>query len=29
MDAIKSGASGKLVDVEDLESGEHVEVWVE
>ena len=29
MDAIKSGASGKLVDLEDLESGEHVEVWVE
>lgn len=29
MDAIKSGASGKIVDVEDLESGEHVEVWVE
>ena len=29
MDAIKSGASGKLVDIEDNESGEHVEVWVE
>jgi hypothetical protein len=29
MDAIKSGASGKLVDLEDAESGEHVEVWVE
>jgi len=29
MDAIQSGASGKLVDLEDLESGEHVEVWVE
>ncbi|MBN1680069.1 MAG: hypothetical protein JW966_07240 [Anaerolineae bacterium] len=29
MEAIKGGASGKLVDVEDLESGEHVEVWVE
>jgi hypothetical protein len=29
MDAIKSGASGKLADVEDLESGEHVEIWVE
>jgi hypothetical protein len=27
--AIKSGASGKLVDVEDAESGEHVEIWVE
>ncbi len=29
MDAIRSGESGKLVDLEDLESGEHVEVWVE
>lgn len=29
MDAIKTGASGKIVDVEDVESGEHVEVWVE
>lgn len=29
MDAIRSGASGKLVDVEDNESGEHIEVWVE
>ncbi len=29
MEAIKGGASGKLVDVEDVESGEHVEVWVE
>jgi hypothetical protein len=29
MDAIKSGASGKVADVEDLESGEHVEIWVE
>jgi hypothetical protein len=29
MEAIRSGASGKLVDVEDLESNEHVEVWVE
>jgi len=29
MEAIKSGASGKLVDAEDAESGEHVEVWVE
>ncbi len=29
MDAIKSGASGKIVDVEDVESGERVEVWVE
>jgi len=29
MAAIKSGASGKLADVEDIESGEHVEIWVE
>ncbi|HEX3052074.1 MAG TPA: hypothetical protein VHP83_15555 [Aggregatilineaceae bacterium] len=29
MTAIKSGAMGKVVDFEDLESGEHVEVWVE
>jgi len=29
MAAIKSGASGKLADVEDVESGEHVEIWVE
>lgn len=29
MAAIKSGASGKVVDVEDVESGERVEVWVE
>ena len=29
MEAIKSGASGKIVDMEDNESGEHVEVWVE
>ena len=29
MDAIQSGASGKVVDLEDAESGEHVEVWVE
>lgn len=29
MEAIKSGASGKLVDVEDAESGEHIEVYVE
>jgi hypothetical protein len=29
VEALKSGASGKLVDVEDMESGEHVEVWVE
>ena len=29
MEAIQSGASGKLVDLEDLESNERVEVWVE
>jgi hypothetical protein len=29
MEAIKTGTSGKLVDLEDVESGEHVEVWVE
>ncbi len=29
MEAIQSGASGKVVDVGDVESGEHVEVWVE
>lgn len=29
LEAIKSGASGKLVDVEDSTSGEHIEVWVE
>lgn len=29
VEAIKAGASGRLVDVEDVESGEHVEVWVE
>lgn len=29
MQAIRSGASGMIADVEDLEGGEHVEVWVE
>jgi hypothetical protein len=29
MAAIHEGASGQLVDVQDIESGEHVEVWVE
>jgi len=29
MEAIKNGASGKVADVEDIESGEHVEIWVE
>ena len=29
MTAIKSGASGKVADIEDGESGEHVEIWVE
>jgi hypothetical protein len=28
-DAIRSGAQGKVVDVEDEESGEHVEIFVE
>lgn len=29
MAAIDEGASGKIVDLEDAESGEHVEVWIE
>lgn len=29
MAAIKGGASGKVADIEDVESGEHVEIWVE
>lgn len=29
MAAIREGASGMIADVEDAESGEHVEVWVE
>ena len=29
MEAIQGGASGQLVDVEDIESGERVEVWIE
>jgi hypothetical protein len=29
LNAIKGGASGKVADVEDAESGEHVEIWVE
>jgi hypothetical protein len=29
MEAINAGVSGKIADVEDAESGEHVEVWVE
>ncbi|MCD4687286.1 MAG: hypothetical protein K8S97_15265 [Anaerolineae bacterium] len=29
MEAIREGASGMIADVEDAESGEHVEVWVE
>ena len=29
MQAIRSGASGKIVDVTDEESGEHVEIYVE
>lgn len=28
MQAVNEGASGQLVDVEDLDSGEHIEVWV-
>jgi len=29
MNAVKEGASGKIVDVEDEEDGEHVEIYVE
>jgi hypothetical protein len=29
MDAIKSGATGKIVDLEDRDEGERVEIWVE
>ena len=29
MDAIKSGATGKIVDIEDHNEGEHVELWIE
>jgi SHOCT-like protein len=29
MDAIRSGAQGKIVDVEDMEDGEKVEVYIE
>ncbi len=29
LEAIRGGASGMIVDVEDVESGEHIEVWVE
>lgn len=29
LEAIKGGASGKLVDMEDITSGEHIEIWVE
>ena len=29
MDAIKGGATGKVADIEDLDKGERVEVWVE
>jgi hypothetical protein len=29
MTAVKSGASGKVIDVTDEESGEHVEIYVE
>jgi len=29
MDAIKSGATGKIVDIEDQDEGERVEIWIE
>jgi SHOCT-like protein len=29
LDAIKSGASGKIVDMEDQDEGERVEIWIE
>ena len=29
MDAIKSGATGKIVDIEDQDESEHLEIWVE
>jgi hypothetical protein len=29
MEAIKSGASGKVADITDAQSGEHIEIWVE
>ncbi len=29
MDAIKSGTTGKIVDIEDQSEGEHVEIWSE
>lgn len=29
LEAIRSGETGKLVDVEDLEGGEHVEIYVD
>ncbi len=29
MDAIKSGATGKIVDIEDQDEGERVELWIE
>ncbi|MBN1202930.1 MAG: hypothetical protein JXJ20_13860 [Anaerolineae bacterium] len=29
MQAIRNGVGGKIVDVEDVESHEHVEIWVE
>lgn len=29
LEAIRSGESGKMVDVEDAESGEHVEIYVD
>jgi hypothetical protein len=29
MDSIRSGTTGKVADVEDAESNEHVEIWLE
>jgi hypothetical protein len=29
VEQLKAGASGRLVDVEDFESGEHVEIFVD
>jgi hypothetical protein len=29
MESIKNGTTGKVADVEDIESSEHVEIWLE
>ena len=29
LDAIKSGATGKIVDIEDQDEGERIEIWIE